>query len=338
MIKEVNTVNIDSGPIDVSPNRSMQMGDLEFDVTDTLISLSGEHVGQIRDHIKNGLQRFYERNENPEPTLAHHLTGLPTMVARLDCTLDHFGNIVPIEVEERPNGVAITDLLVRPVTDIGIIRPVVDHYLRLLGTLPLVAASPNRMNRIDDVEFLETCLLDEAVEREGPVLLRTEPKELKESHDGLIDRSVSTGRDEGKKMYRERTGHAKRVGVLDEMPPPGVSFVLKGIQGSKAQAVSIHLNPFDREELGNKGTITRNRALLQAAQAISDKNQGSVLIEPFRRPIAAKIGDRKAHMILRILATVDQESVNVLGGVHLSRDEVLVHGATNSVAGPVVIN
>ncbi len=335
-MREVSTIELGSRSINVNPDRELTIGQHTMNFTSTTLSLVNGHVDQIGDHIRNGLVKFYERKDTPEPTLAREVTGLPTMVARLDCTLDHFGNIIPLEVEERPNGIAIADMLVKPEDNIGLIEPVREHYIRLIGRLPIVAFTACREDRIDDTEFMEGRLLNDSFDGEEPLLLRAEPEDLISVPEGVIRRSVSTARHEGLKNYRERTGHAKLVKSLDDIPGPDASFVLKGVQCSKAQRIAVYMSPTDREELGAKGVVSRNRVMMTAARLIGE--DGAVIIEPLRRPIPAKIGDRNGHMILRIFATVtNSQRIDVVGGIHMTREELIVHGATNSVTGAVVL-
>ena len=335
MLAEINRVNPLSQSIELGPAQPRLIHDRVIDVSRTVVSLGPLATEQVAECIRSGLMNFYAEHETPEENLANDITGLPTMVARLDATVDHYGNIVPLEVEERPNGVGIVEEILKPEDNIGIVTPIIDHYGSLIGRLPVVLASEQRL-ATDDSAYLEVRHFGDIPEADQPVLFRAEPSDLEDYPMYVIGNSVSSAKDEGRKAYRTRTGHAKKIQSLDGLPGRDASFVLKGKQGSKSQRVAIQLSPHDRLELGRRVTLTRKDILATAARYIAE--DGSVLVEPLRRPIAARVNDRQAHMILRIYSLVtNPDEIRVLGGVHVSREEMLVYGAPHAIIGPVVL-
>jgi hypothetical protein len=60
-----------------------------------------------------------------------------------------------------------------------------------------------------------------------------------------------------------------------------------------------------------------------------------VIVEIFKPPIKTHT---LGNMILRVNVLVSNDKVRVMGGAFVARPEMLVHGASNSVAGLVLAN
>lgn len=317
--------------IELTPGPLQRFGELEVATAETIVELTEEHKQQMTEAIRDGLMLFDAEDTIPESTLARKITGLPTMLARIDCSIVD-GCVHPFEIEERPNGIGITTVLGGTILNMN--QVVREHFATLIGTVPTVVAADDRMNRIDDT-FTEIRSLDG--DHDGsPVLLRTEPGQLSDEHKELIALSVSTARSEGSKGYRERTGHAHIVDSTDAISAEEHSMVIKALQCSKAQHVDIVLSADDRAVHGKRGTVTKSRALRNAEEAIA--RDGAVIIERFIPPIKARVGEATGNMILRVFAAVSSpQEIRLLGGVHVTRPELVVHGARNAINGLVIV-
>lgn len=317
--------------IELTPGPMHKFGELEVASTDTIVGLTEEHTQQMTEAIRDGLVRFDAEDAIPEETLARKITGLPTMLARIDCSIVD-GCVQPFEIEERPNGMGITTVLGGATLNLN--HAVQEHFTSLIGTVPTVVAAEDRIDRIDDT-FTEIRSIGDGHDG-SPVLLRTEPGQLKDEHEELIALSVSTARSEGSKGYRERTGHARVVNSTDAISAEEHSVVIKALQCSKAQHVDIILSADDRAVHGKRGTVTRSRALRNAEEAIA--RDGAVILERFIPPIKARVGEATGNMILRVFAAVTSpQEIRLLGGVHVTRPELVVHGARNAINGLVIV-
>jgi hypothetical protein len=319
-------------PVELQMGEQLRFGELDVTTTELCIELSDEHRQQMSDAIQAGLLHFNGETDIPEETLAQKITGLPTMLARIDCSIVD-GTVQPFEIEERPNGIGITTALGGSALQLN--QLVRQHFMTLIGEVPQVIAPTERIGRIDDT-FTDVTVLEARHQTQRAVLLRTEPSQVTDEHDNLVSQSVSTARSEGSKGYRERTGHARRVSSIDQLGDEADSMVVKGLQCSKAQHIDIVLSSEDRATFGKKGTVTRSRALRNAQEAID--RDGAVIVERFIPPISARLGDMHGNMILRVFAAVSSaDDIRVLGGVHVTRPELVVHGARNALHGLVLV-
>jgi len=265
-------------------------------------------------------QRHFPREE----TFVWNNYGVPSLFVRLDGVTTELrdsqlsGNWLIFEVEERPAGLGLSS---------KINPPFKECLFRMKRLWPEFFAliSPKRTG-FDDFLWLG----QDHVRIGGPedlpshslVLVRAEPEE--EEYHILEQRSISTLKTKGCKMYGERLGLWRKVSINDinwDIP-----FVLKPLQGSKTKGIYIW-HPQRKKE---HGCSTRSQ-ILRAFQN-SPTMYMQDWIEPFKR------GDH--YLILRVYYGWDPEEKRwkCLGGVWNSRPNLLVHGAKDSFFGPIIFS
>lgn len=305
----------------------------EIGIGEQTIYLSSGHKTQIELMSRLCMSSFWLT----EQTLVVQKFSLPTLVARVDCTLTPAG-VEVFECEERPAGMGVTDKLMGMVDGIGVSEKVREHFASNVSDVPTVLKHPNTKPNDDALIFDVVNLDDDRVIPRGPLIFRAEPDDAAQHPQlGCItDRSVSTVLSKGDKSHTLSIPDLKVITATEEaVPDSASSFALKPVKGSKARGVNLYLCPEDRRVHGKHGTVTYNRAV----RVVEEAAPGNLLIEAFKPPISVTMPNGKTgNMILRIFALIHPDGDSeVIGGTYVARQEVLVHGATNAINGPVII-
>ncbi len=255
--------------------------------------------------------------------------GVPSLIIRLDCFLDHDAHLHGIEIEDRPMGIGMTGMM-NPRFAMNL-----DHFLE--RSWPRIASvSSERRNGSDDHLWISP------PQSAGDLLMvRCRPDEEEFYH--LRDRSVSTISTEGDKSYGEKLGLWERISRDDSIPWEE-PFVLKPMQGTRCDDVVvwlpkemvIHGLSVKRRELRGNSTRTKVEQVLSS--------NGTMYIQRFVPPMVcphiSSVSGKPYFMLYRLFFffdTVKQGYVPV-GGVWNARPfQLLLHGATDAVLGPLTI-
>lgn len=266
---------------------------------------------------------------------------LPTLLARVDCTLDEDRARI-FECEERPAGLGITNAVMRRThLSPGILPAVQAHFTEHAGDTPVIARHANAKPNKDSLVFGEDVMdLRAAIKTGRPLIVRGEPGELAdfEALDELRAQSISTITTEGDKTYSLRVPSCEtELVTADTKVVSDTSFVLKPLQGSKARGLAVYLSPEDRQQHGKDGTTTFARA---AKLVDTHRATGNLLLESFKPPVTCKLDEGKiGNLILRMFCLVSPDgSTEVVGGTYVIRRELIVHGASNAMVGPVLVH
>lgn len=255
--------------------------------------------------------------------------GVPSLIIRLDCFLDHAGYMHGIEIEDRPMGIGITSMMNdRFATNL-------DDFLKRFW--PRIASvSSERRNGSDDHIWISSPRSDSDL-----LMVRCRPDEEEFYH--LRDRSVSTISTEGDKSYGEKIGLWERISWGEGIPWEQ-SFVLKPIQGTRCDDIVVwlpketilHGLSVKKRELHGNSTRTKIEQVLFS--------NGTMYIQRFVPPMicphVSSASGKPYFMLYRLFFffdTVRQGYVPV-GGVWNARPfQLLLHGATDAVLGPLMI-
>jgi hypothetical protein len=302
---------------------TLDLGEHQLPISDTIVALDPVHTDQIKNIIAASLDNYPK-----EDTLVQDKIGRPTIIARVDCSIGADG-ILPYECDDRPAGWGVQDILSRHHLDIGIANLLQDHSVATLGSELVVVRHPEAKPNDDHVvlDVLKPNQLNgHAVIARGEPGMFTDEELYRE----LARRSASTIRTEGDKSYALAVPDlgARLIHREDELPEADQSFALKSLQGSKCSGVAVYLAGKDRAEHGKRGTITHSR-MQRIAQEMAP-----LILEKFKPPIRTR---DHGNMILRVNALISASDVQVIGGAYVARPEMLVHGASNAIAGLITV-
>lgn len=320
---------------------------LDTPVSHDVIVLTEEHVLDIEEYARRSAANYGDNNGSPEPTLAHSMFGLPSLVVRVDCTINN-NQVVPYEMEDSPSGQGITHVLHKEVTGDDFGAKIRNHYQENLGILPVVVVSEHRSHGTDDAIVLgdsnyvfgQTGVLPDEV----PVIVKAIPG-VPESHREYLhlqDRAVAPLKTEGDKNYAVINGDLTPITdageLLRDSSEELISQVLKTKLGSMAMGVSIFLDSKDRKIYGKRGIVSGSR--LERDVESYSKHSGA-LIQPFAPPIQLDNPEGRNNAILRVFVLLSNEDGDIkaraIGGCYVARSELIVHGASNAVGGIVTI-
>ncbi len=318
---------------------------------DTLV-LSEKHRLQIEGYTLRAAQSYGDKSGIAEPTHVHNEHGIPALVVRVDCTIDERGEIIAYEMEDSPSGQGITDALHKNAGSEGVKGRIIGHYENEAGQVPHVIVSGMRSHGTDDKliigeENYSFGEIPENLAEDRLVIVKAIPG-VAASHQPfthLQERALAPLKTEGDKSYTERIGDVKSIAGPDELllreDDELCSQVLKARIGSMANGVCIYLDPEDRKVFGKKGTITAAK-LKHIAGEFGSRNDA--LVQEFNAPIRVNNPEDRPNAILRVFVLLSRgENKNTIkaeaiGGCYVARPELIVHGASNSIAGAVMID
>jgi hypothetical protein len=332
MRKTIESDRLLDNPIHLRPDDTVRFGERELPITtQTIIALTDTHTQQIEDGVFKSLRAFGAQ----ERTLALALVGLPTLVARADCTIHpDTGDIHLFEAEERPAGMGVTDAIGQRVAERKFGASILGHMEQILGLPPIVKRHADVLENDDSmlmpVEVFSAARMK--IRPEQPILVRAEPHQMT-GHPRLQDATtaaIAPILEKGKRAYRVATGHATLL-TNPQALSTDESVVLKTLQGSKAKGVMVSLSQADTTRYGDRDTVTRTKARHMV------EREGGVIMERFVPGIPVDMNVRDmGHMILRVFCLVDREGARAIGGTFLARPGHLVHGSRDAVAGLVL--
>lgn len=353
----VNGINIgaESGELDLYDG-------LRSPYTADVVVLTGRHISQIADFARQSVVNYGPNGTNackePELTFAQTNFGMPTLIGRVDCSVDAFGNIMPYELEDSPSGIGISDTVHQAIGANGVAQLVREHYESLLGQVPFVIVAGARGHGTDDPLVVgDENYFYEASNQSIPYKLGVDqlvivkaipgqPTSL-DGYRSLVDRSVCTMESEGDKTYGERIGLHQRVKSADDLHTDLQtgevrSQVLKRSVGSMAMGIKAYLTPEGRAVYGKGRTVTL--ANLKSSLANFVAADGHAYVQDFRPAIRSVNPEGRKNMIMRVYTLFEPSSdpsvgsnVRVIGGCYVARSEIVVHGASNAICGAVVV-
>jgi hypothetical protein len=281
-----------------------------FGVSEKQIELQSPIIEQCDDAIDMWLKYFPF-----ESTWIQNNYGVPSILIRLDCVVNANGKLELYEVEERPCGAGLVSKF-NP-----FFKDRLDSVRKSWPDFEAVV-SPERKYS-DDLEWLPSYGGNGSL-----VLVRAEPYEKEFHH--FQSRSVSTIVTEGDKRYGVGMGLWSLVtpesfqnDEIWKMP-----FCIKPLKGSKCMNLEIW-HPESRFKSGF-GVSSRGRIL----KAIEREQR--MYLQKFIEPM--KVDGFEGNMIYRIYFGFDllKKKYEYIGGCYNVRSSFKIHGASDSVFGPVV--
>ena len=255
-----------------------------------------------------------------EDTWVQQELGVPSLICRLDCIIDR-DELKIFEIEERPAGIGVTANM----------NP--DFSLRLKAVMrswPEFSAviSPDRKAG-DDCLWIPKVSMKDALSSDGLLLIRAEPDQH-EFH-SLQNRSISSFLEKGNKSYGLALGLWKEV-CLDDFDnlPWDDGFCLKPIQNSKCRDVEIWhpIHSKKKSNIGGCSTRTRIKKTLE--------RNGTMYLQDMLESTDSLIDGFK--MIFRVFFgySINKGEFEFLGGVWNARPNLKIHGAPDTIMGPVM--
>jgi len=239
---------------------------------------------------------------------------IPSLFIRIDCIINN-GNLSIYEIEERPAGV-------------GICSKINTEFCDRLSAIKLkwpefkLVISPLREKGDDNLWLMP--LEDDP---DSLVLVRAEPNE-KNFHI-FQERSVSTVEKKGNKSYGVCLGLWKEINNISQLPWDN-DFVLKPLAGSKCKDVMIFLAKKDQRI---KGYSTRSQVERMM------ENNFKMYMQPFFAPMKCHMPQFEEYaMMYRFFFGYDPSTSKYipLGGAWIARKNLKIHGASDSLSGPLV--
>ncbi len=294
--------------------KTMKVGGWNFYLGFDKIQMDELFKERATDFLKKWVKVFPQ-----EESWVSKELGVPSLIVRLDCVNN--GKLEVYEVEERPAGIGISsEISDNFFENITMIKKSWPKFKSLI--------SDNRDTH-DDSFWLERLTLEEALDGDDLLLVRSEPEEV--LYHKFQSRSVSTLVNKGDKSYGEKMGLWKKVQSEDFFQFPWEKgFCLKPKQSSKCRGVEI-FHPTSRKRKSKdrvKGASTKTR--IRKTLVKYEEMYLQSLIEPEDCPFFS--GNK---MALRIFFgyNVKEKEYQFLGGVWNSRPNLKIHGASDTVMG-----
>ncbi len=303
---ELRLANIIVKPSD-NELQTMKLGLWDIKYTDRVIPFPAYASEQALKVIGQWQADFVK-----EQTWVQQKMGLPSLLVRLDCIVRD-GKLVVYEVEERPAGIGISSL-VNPKFE--------EEFYRLAQTWrPFkVVVSPLREGTDDQLWTTRMPWQESATDL---VLVRAEPEE--KAFYGFEPNSVSSLKAKGDKSYGEKMGLWHKVSSPDELNW-NESFVLKPLQGSKLKDLEI----WDPKKRPGHSAQKKVMATLQQS--------GQMYCQRLFPPMETGI-ERFPWMIFRVFFGYNclSNKWESLGGNWNARFNLRIHGASDAIFGPTVV-
>ncbi len=297
--------------------KMIQIGTWKVQTTTTAIVFTQDLVEQSLEMIDQWVDLF-ER----ETTWIQKKYNVPSLIIRLDCVV-HNGKLGIYEVEERPSGVGLCGLINTDFkTRLEIAKSIWPKFK--------VIVSPKRSLDGDDSLWAQT---EQSLSSRSLVLVRAEPDETEYSY--LESCSVSSLKAKGNKGYGLRMGFWYRVCVSDfEDLPWNRGFALKPLSGSKCLGLEIW-DPRRRFGCSTKERIKKALNLYQQMycqylllpMSTDFPNYPWMIYRPFFVWSVKEQRIREKY----------KEQWKCIGGLWMAGPSLRLHGATNTVSGPLIV-
>jgi hypothetical protein len=326
--------------------------------SEDIIVLNDEHRMAIERFARDSITNYGPPNANgsisPEPTRVQTEFGVPTLITRIDCTIDASGNIAAYEMEDSPSGVGVTTKIHQAVGAEGVANQLRSHYDSLIGQLPFIIVSGARNHGTDDASVFGTenyfyqsgnQEIPRKLTEDKVVIVKAIPGQP-QSLDGymeLRDRSICTMKSEGDKAYGERVGIYQKIENVDDLHQTDdklTSQAVKKALCSMAMGVKVYLTPEKRSQYGSSGTVSASKLGNVACGFI--ESDGYAYTQVFQPAVQAENAEGRNNLILRVYTLIDPAvngfpiSARVIGGCYVARREIVVHGASNSITGAII--
>lgn len=306
--------------------RVIKAGEYKTLVSEQQFPIRADHIAQIEGTLAKWQGVFPH-----EPSWVWNNFGVPSLFIRVDCVV-HGEEVKYFEVEDRPNGM-------------GLLAEFVPGFKEKRDELRCewpdfgFVASPLRGVETEDGMWLENA----ADQPNRLVLVRAEPQEA--DFHPFQSRSVSTVKTEGNKSYGVHLGWWKVVTNRYEQGLPYITgFVLKPLQGSKCRDVHFcaplpkptkHERRFGRN--GIYKLLAGSNSSISQIERVMDKN-GEMYCQPFIMPMLSGISGYE-FMIYRLMFgwSPSRSTWQYIGGCWSARNSLRIHGASDSLFGPVVL-
>lgn len=286
------------------------------------LNLSDEHI-VFPDFAKeqaDAILSEWPKAFPKENTWVQQELGIPSLICRLDCIID--GDKLKIfEIEERPAGIGVT-ISMNP-----------DFSLRLKDVMKnwpeFSAVIAHDRKAGDDCLWIPKISLEDALGSDGLLLLRAEPHQH-EFH-SLQGRSVSSFLEKGNKSYGLALGLWNEISIEDfDSLPWDSGFCLKPIQNSKCRDVEIWHPVHSKKNSGIGGCSTKTRI-----KKTLERNKTMYLQDMLESTDSLISGFK---MIFRVFFgySVIKGEFEFLGGVWNARQNLKIHGAPDTIMGPVM--
>jgi len=252
-----------------------------------------------------------------EPTWSQRQFGIPSILARIDCSFKWDDKKLLIyEVEERPAALGVS-ITLSPDTN-----PAVKEWASWYPRLGAVISPLRRLE--DDSLVLPIYTCEEALSSGAPVIVRAEPAET-EFH-CLQQQSASSLVQKGNRKY------GVELGLWNEAPsqlPWDKAWALKAT-GSKAKAIVLW-HPDSGLRRNQAGFSSRNQI-----EKFRTKHK-DVYLQELYEPEVLEIDATDYYLMYRIHFGWNPEArrYQLLTGSWWARPERIVHGASNTVLGGV---
>jgi len=254
-----------------------------------------------------------------EQTWIRNVAGVPSLIVRIDCTITN-GDLYVYEIEERPAGIGMTVCMNSDFADrLCLIRKTWPEF-KVIVSEKRTWEDDSLWTHLTDIDTIHT--------NSDLVLVRAEPGE-QEFH-GLTRRSVSSVSTKGNKAYGLNLNLWKKIKNQDELSFEK-PFALKTLQGSKTRGVFI----YTPEKL--PGSETKTKML-----RVYEQNKDGMYKQDYMPPMKSGLGSFEEtnypYMIYRTYFGYNLASASweCLGGLWNARKSVKVHGASDSLFGPLV--
>lgn len=346
----VNVIGRETGALDIYAGLSTPF-------SSDFIVLDETHRKQIEEFAAASANSYGPANEeglrDPEPTYVQNKYSVPTLIGRVDCTIDDVGNITAYEMEDSPSGLGVTTMVQQAIGAEGVAEPLRNHYYALLGELPYVIVSGSRNHGTDDAAvvgsenyFYETANMQiPPIPENQPVIVKAIPgqPESLNGYAALQDRSVCTMQSEGDKTYGERVGLYQRIENINDLPQNESGMCSQAIKrrlSSMAMGIKLYLNPEDKKKYGSARTISAAKLGSTVCGFLS--MDGYAYTQLFQPAIQAVNPEGRNNLILRVYTLIEPgingtpATARAIGGCYVARKEVVVHGASNAICGAVI--
>ncbi len=261
--------------------------------------------------------------------------GVPSLIVRLDCVVEENGTLKIFEVEDRPCGGGIASHVVPGFKDtVAALQKEWPPFQWVIG--------PNR--ETDDALWLgQGITLEQAKSMDGLLLVRSRPED-REFH-CLEPRSVSTVQHEGDKrccaepplsicsLLKWIIDPSEQAGGYIEGLPGG-PFVVKPWKGTRAREVRVYLNG----HTPNKINMQRKEKLSFGDLERWMKGQRLAVCQPLIPPMQRSFLPQM-NMICRAFFgySPTKASYIPLGGLWMASRSLVVHGNSESISGPLML-
>lgn len=246
--------------------------------------------------------------------------GIPSLIIRID-GVEREGALGIYEIEDRPAGIGHSILLNPQFKDkLAAIKPTWPDFD--------VVVSPLR-DKADDLVWNNVVDFESARGSERPIFVRAEPEE--EQFRVFQSRSVSTIATEGDKSYGIALGLWSFINDPKQFPKHR-SFVLKPLQGSKGRNMAF----YDVKGNPRPGTMKMKNVIKVLDGQVQER--GGMYIQELIPPMDSGV-ETHPFMIYRFFLgfnCVSREWVS-LGGSYFLRNNLKIHGHSDSLSGPLVI-